>query len=236
MSPKRHHLIPETYLRAWSDGQGQVAVRRRDQVKTFVTKPVNVDVEARLYGTGIEGLWREKNFQLFKDEWPRLRTTLIQRGHLHGDDRQLACMFMALQIARTRERIAHTAFTSELLEFTKERPLSCEAVRRFITERHGHTPEDPEVEAAWTLATYEMQDSVPSFEKAFSVAMENATIRMAPLLGGLHWRVETVDAPILWTSDRPLMPWRPPSLGTGSRAWGTETPTRSGCRSVRWRC
>jgi len=28
---------------------------------------------------------------------------------------------------------------------------------------------------------------------------------------GLHWRVETVDAPILWTCDRPLMPWRPPS-------------------------
>jgi hypothetical protein len=56
-----------------------------------------------------------------------------------------------------------------------------------------------------------MQESVSSFEKAFSVSMENATIRMAPLLSGLHWRVETVDAPILWTCDRPLMPWRPPS-------------------------
>jgi hypothetical protein len=210
--PKRHHFVPETYLRAWCDADGRVAVRRRDQDRTFLTNPVNVGVETRLYGDGIEGLWREKNFKLVEDEWPRLRNDLVQRGHLHGNDRDLASTFMALQIARTRERIAHNAFTSELLEFTEERPLSRDEVRRFITERHGHTPEDPEVEAAWTLATYEMQESVPSFEKAFSVAMENATIRMAPLLGGLHWRVETVDAPILWTCDRPLMPWRPPTF------------------------
>jgi hypothetical protein len=176
-----------------------------------VTKPVNVGVETRLYGSGIEGLWREKNFQLFEDEWPRLRAGLIQRGHLHGHDRQLACMFMALQIARTREHIAQTAFASELAEFTEERPPGRDVVRRFIIERHGHTPEDPEVEAAWTLATVEMQESVASFEMAFSVSMKNATTRMAPLLDGLHWRVETVDAPVLWTSDRPVMPWRPPS-------------------------
>jgi hypothetical protein len=56
-----------------------------------------------------------------------------------------------------------------------------------------------------------MQDFVPSFEKVFSISMENATTCMAPLLSGLHWRVETVDAPILWTCDRPVMPWRPPS-------------------------
>jgi Protein of unknown function (DUF4238) len=105
-SPKRHHFVPETYLRAWCNGDGQVAVRRRDQARTFVAKPVNVGVEARLYGTGLEALWREKNFQLFEDEWPRLRAGLIQHGHLHGNDRQLVCMFMALQIARTREHIA----------------------------------------------------------------------------------------------------------------------------------
>jgi hypothetical protein len=131
--------------------------------------------------------------------------------HLHGHDRQLVSMFMALQIARSREHIAQTAFSSELAEFTEERPPSREIVHRFINERHGHTPEDAEVEAARTLATFEMQEFVASFDTAFSVSMKNATTRMAPLLDGLHWRVETVDAPVLWTSDRPVMPWRPPS-------------------------
>ena len=105
---------------------------------------------------------------------------------------------MALQIAPTREHIAQTAFSSELAEFTDERPLSHEIVRKFIIERHSHVPADAEVEAAWTLATYELQEAVASFETAFSVAIKIATTQMAPVLDGLHWRVETVDEPILW--------------------------------------
>ena len=53
--PKRHHFVPETYLRAWCDVDGRVAVRRRDRDKTFLTNPVNVGVEARLYGDGHRG-------------------------------------------------------------------------------------------------------------------------------------------------------------------------------------
>jgi hypothetical protein len=41
--------------------------------------------------------------------------------------------------------------------------------------------------------------------------MDIATRKLSPMLQDLHWRVETTDAPILWTSDRPVMPWRPPS-------------------------
>ena len=210
--PKRHHFVPEVYLRAWCDMHGRVAVRRRDQATTFVTDPVNVGVEARLYGAGIEALWREKNFSLVEEEWPRVRADLLRRGHVHGRDRDLACMFMALQIARTREHIAQATVAAELAEFTEDRPPSRETVRRFIIERHGHTPNDVEVEAAWTLASFEvMQGLPPSFDEAFSVSMDIATTKLAPLLDGLHWRVEIADTPILWASDRPVMPWRPPS-------------------------
>jgi hypothetical protein len=154
------------------------------RVETFVANPVNVGVETWLYGAGIKGLWREKNFQLVEDEWPRLRMSLIQSEHLRGRDRELACMFMALQIARTREHIAQTAFASELAEFAEKRPPSREVVRKFILQRHGHTPEDAEVEAAWTLATFEiMQERV---RQGVSISMEIATTKMAPLLDGLH--------------------------------------------------
>jgi hypothetical protein len=211
-APKRHHFVPEVHLRAWCDTNGQVAVRRRGEDATFIAHPSNVGVEAGLYGSGLEALWREKNFGLLEDQWSRLRAELINRGHLHGRDRDLASTFMALQIARTREHIAQATFVSELAEFTEERPPTQPSVRRFIQERHGHDPEEPEVAAAWTLAVSQLQQgSPPSFDEAFSISMDIAIRRLAPLIDGLHWRVETTVSPILWTSDRPVMPWPPPS-------------------------
>ena len=121
-------------------------------------------------------------------------------------------MFMALQFARTREHISKSMFVPELAEFTADRPPSRDVVCKFIQERYHHTPDDAEVEAAWDFATLQMMhESVPSFDQAFSLSMQIATTTMAPLFDGLHWRVEITDAPVLWTSDRPVMPWRPPS-------------------------
>jgi hypothetical protein len=229
--PKRHHFVPVTYLQAWCDSAGQVAVRRRDRAETYPANPKDVGVEQRLYGTGAEALWRERNFQLFEDEWPRLRRALIQRGSLHGHDRDLACMFMALQFARTREHISKSMFVPELAEFTADRPPSRDVVRKFIQERYHRTADDAEVEAAWDFATLQMMhESVPSFDQAFSLSMQIATTTMAPLFDGLHWRVEITDAPVLWTSDRPVMPWRPPSPRDEFEGSGTPTATRSGCR------
>jgi hypothetical protein len=56
---KRHHYLPESYLKAWAGERGQVAVRRRDQPDAFCTATRNVAVEADLYAlstdAGLEG-------------------------------------------------------------------------------------------------------------------------------------------------------------------------------------
>jgi Protein of unknown function (DUF4238) len=46
---KRHHYLPESYLKAWAGERGQVAVRRRDQPDAFCAATRNVAVEADLY-------------------------------------------------------------------------------------------------------------------------------------------------------------------------------------------
>jgi hypothetical protein len=117
--PKRHHYLPQSYQWAWCDAKGQVAVRRRTSAQIFLTTPENVGVETHLYGKGAQAVWRERNFWLLGDKWPALRTELTGAGNLTGRDREATAMFIALQIARTREHLASTTFVPELANFTK---------------------------------------------------------------------------------------------------------------------
>jgi Protein of unknown function (DUF4238) len=99
-----------------------------------------------------------------------------------------------------------------LAAFTAERPPTRETIRSFIRERHKHDPAQAEVEAAWNIAAYLlMQDDPPTFDDIFSISLGIGVNQTAPLLQGLHWRVDRTNEPILWTSDRPVMAWRPPS-------------------------
>jgi hypothetical protein len=188
-----------------------VTVRRRGSHRTFETGTVTVGAEFHLYGKGIEALWREKNFGLLESQWPALRTELITTGHVHGHNRSMVAAFMALQVARTREHLARATVSAQLADFTEERPISKEWVREFLKTRLRHDADETEVEAAWSLVNYELTLGQPTVDEAFWISMDVAVRQMAPLFESRNWRVETVDQPVLWTSDRPVMPWRPPS-------------------------
>jgi hypothetical protein len=123
----------------------------------------------------------------------------------------MVAAFMALQVARTREHLTRTTLSAQLAAYTDERPIPRKAVRAFLLKRLRHDADDTEVEAAWSLTNYELSLGQPTVDEAFSISMDIAVRQMAPLFENLHWRVETLDQPVLWTSDRPVMPWRPPT-------------------------
>lgn len=121
---KNHHYLPQTYQRAWCSALGTVGGPATRQGRpTFDTGTVAVGAEAHLYGDGIEALWRERNFGLLESQWPALRQELIATGHLREKNRSMVAMFMALQIARTREHLARTTLSAQLAAFTDERPI-----------------------------------------------------------------------------------------------------------------
>jgi hypothetical protein len=223
-TPKRHHYVPACYLKAWADSAEQIAVFRRGMNRPFVTGIINVACESGLYGQGGIASAREKMFGSLEEDWPRLRDKLITSGDLRGEDRSPLSLFAAFQLARTRQHIAQSEFSASVAAFSSERPVSRDVVRRFLVEKHlGFRPSDAEVGAAWTIVTYVLDSGdPPSRDEVLGMALEAAVKELAPRLSNMKWTVETCRKRILFTSDRPVMYWRPESYRDAFEGIGLE--------------
>jgi hypothetical protein len=222
---KRSHFIPVTYLRAWANDSEQVAARRRDTTKVYSPNVINVAVEAGLYGSGAVGQSREELFCSLEETWPRLRDALTRRGgEVEVELRSEVSLFAAIQLVRTRESIALAEFTSSFAGFSARRPASKDDMRAFLAEHWlKFPPSDTEVEAAWAiaLAHQQLRSEPLSRDEAISVLLKVA-IDIVPRLAALHWVVEHCREPMLFTSDRPVMCWRPRSPRDGYEGIGIE--------------
>ena len=74
---KRPHFVSVCYLRAWTDGDNKVAVRRRGAAEAFTPNVINVAVDAGNYGRGDAAQAREKMLGQLEEIWPDLRAALI---------------------------------------------------------------------------------------------------------------------------------------------------------------
>src|SRR6266496_1388030 len=130
-----------SYLKAWAGERGQVAVRRRDRPDAFCTTSRNVAVEADLYAlttdaglddalevalSEIESLLPGYLAELRDGPTPRKGSTA----------REDISDLLALQIVRTREHVGRWMFPLAAAEYTSERPISREGMRRFLAEEY----------------------------------------------------------------------------------------------------
>ena len=230
---KRPHFVPVSYLRAWAGEGDRVAVRRRSEANVFTPNIINIAVEAGIYGRGDIGRVREEMFGRLEADWPRLRETLISRGGaLDEDDRAAISVFAAVQLSRTRERVAQAEFLQAFADFSERRPVTKEDVRAFLTEHHlRFEPSDAEVEGAWILASFALNDGQPqSKDEVMAMLLHIARNEIGPRLTAMFgWTVEHCRKPTLLTSDRPVMYWRPRSVRDYYEGIGVET-----CEEIRW--
>jgi hypothetical protein len=214
MATKRPHFVPATYLRAWADGDDQVVVRRRNTLKVYTPNVINVAVEAGMYGRGALGQIREEMFGSLEQVWSNLREALTnQGGRVDVEIRNQVSLFAALQLIRTRERLAQAEFLSSFAAFSARRPVAKDDIRTFLTERWlRFPPSDSEVEGAWTIAYVALREGEPSGkDEMIAMLVDIAVNEIAPRLIKFHWTVERCRKPLLFTSDRPVMSWRPRS-------------------------
>jgi hypothetical protein len=218
---RRPHYVPRTYLRAWANQADQVSYRRRDRTTAVVTNITNVAVRGGIYGEGELGEAREVLFQQVEEEWDSLRSELIIGGDLGGERRSLLAVYAAIQLNRTAKHGDQMNFICNVAASTDERPIPKSAVREYLTALDGSGPDDGEVEAAWTFIAGAPGIATP--DEMLSVGMDVAVTQIAPRLELMRWRVEKFPAPVLLTSDCPVMAWRRPDPDRPVGGVGIET-------------
>jgi hypothetical protein len=203
-----------SYLKAWADERGQVAVRRRDQPDAFCTSTLNVAVEADLYAlptdagpddalevalSEIEAVLPGYLAELRDGPTPR------KRSQAREDISDL----LALQIVRTREHVGQWMFPMAAAEYTGERPISREGMRRFLTEEYlGETPREQEIQGALDFANYMLSKGMPEKREILSILLRTAGDELAPRLAKMAWAVEMSKDHTFVTTDRPVAMWR----------------------------
>jgi hypothetical protein len=209
---KRHHYLPESYLRAWADETGQVAVRRRDRTDAFCTTTRNVAVEADLYALPtLAGPDDTLEVALSEIEahlpgyLARLRDGPTPRkGTTARDD---ISDLLALQIVRTREHVGRWVFPLDAAEFTGERPISQEGMRRFLAEYLGETPREQEIQGALDFANYMLSKGMPGKQEILSILFRSGE-ELAAKLAKMAWAVEISNDRRFVTTDRPVAMWK----------------------------
>lgn len=211
---KRHHFLPQSYLRAWANDRDQVLVRRRDRDVSFTTSIINVAVQANLYSMpGEDGPDDRIERELARIEGP-LATLLDQvRNHRTprpgSQERSHLSDLIALQIVRTPEYFDFWTMAGRVAEFTGERPVSLAGVRRFLTEAYlVDPPSDGEVQGASDFVNVALLQDLPEKSEMFDVMFRIAREEIAPRLEQKAWAVERTSGPPFVTTDRPVSVWR----------------------------
>lgn len=230
--PKRQHYLPQSYLKAWADEKHQVAARRRDKAEAFPVSIRNIAIEADLYSIPSEDGpddALEVAFSRVEQDLPALLAQLREHNvpKKTAPARRQISHLLALQRARTPEHLDQWLFPIKAAEFTNERPMSYDGMRRFLTEVHlGVRPVDSEVAAACDFANYVLTKGPPTKQQLLTMMIEIAERKITPHLAEMAWSVETSPRRAFITSDRPLVEWtaRPPrhqgvGLGNAQEVW-----------------
>lgn len=223
-SPRRHHLLPQFYLRSFTDERGQVRIIDRATGHEFTTGTTNVFVERDYYTVSsvdaeddpqlIEGLYAQIE-GVAAPVFERLRAGDFPLG---APERSEFASFMALQVSRGR---MFRRWMEELTNQTGRMMLrmAAEAPPDYWEAKHAEweaNPERPEPPPPLTDQQREMLREGTSFEikpsREHVIEMSFAALEeMTFVLMAMTWRLLVFDEHCLFSSEHPLSYWREPS-------------------------
>lgn len=219
---KRHHFVPQGYLKAWADENNQIAVRNRKDAKCYLANTKNVALEADLYTAYSFGKEPDDHLEeMLGDEIDGPAPVLLSRlaeGKLprkDSDDRSEISKFLAMQFVRTPDRIDQSLFVPSVLEASgsPRGPVGKDVVRAYLAHRRlGEMPSDREVEAAadWVNGMLAQPGPMPSRDDAIKMMFRIAKEHLAPVIRDKAWSVEIDPDGRFLTADLPVSKyWSP---------------------------
>jgi Protein of unknown function (DUF4238) len=128
-APRKHHYVPQFYLRGFTGDKGQLLVTDRPSEKTFRTDPKNVAAQRDFNTVDIEGMDPqavEKGLAEFEGEVaPALERIKAAKSLSVKEDRDLLMnLICALAIRNPRQRATINDFVGEIAQTVAEMALA----------------------------------------------------------------------------------------------------------------
>jgi len=212
--PRRHHYIPQFYLRRFADQQGHVRMIRRSTGKSVKSSVTNAAVTTGFYDVEAEtGLPRDSFEAALGDvegEAAQALKRVDERTWPPSDyDRATVAMFMGLQMVRTPEHrfmfeeMADVQLKSNLTVITRDEVAD-------ILVKAGEDPSEENIDEH--LAAIRQTDEYTlTMGQGFmwGVLLGDVAPRLAMVLSeGYDWHLMESDRRVLATSDHPVLPWK----------------------------
>ncbi|MEU1502189.1 DUF4238 domain-containing protein [Streptomyces sp. NPDC005732] len=229
--PKLHHYVPQGYLARFGRGD-MVRVRRRCPPKTHLSNVKNVAAETGLYtvtdSNGMPSTAIEHELSGLEGQGLAALRRIDETGMppvVGTEDRELFCLYLAVQMARTPRKRTSPLFGRNVTAYANGRDVDKALMAEYLTRKHlGHPPRADEVQGAWDYyhgmrAMNGGQDT--THDEAVELTFASVQVCI-PHYRARHWRLEISRKPIFLTSDAPLVLWRPESPSDAYRGFGLE--------------
>lgn len=209
-----------------------VRVKRRHPRKTHLANVKNVAAQTGLYTiTGDDGRPSTVIEQELSALEGRVLATLRRMDaagtppDVGTDVRELLCLYLAVQKARTPGNRTSALFGRDVTAYANGREIDLALMAEYLTRKHlGHPPKASETQGAWDFyhgARVMNGGSDTTHEEAVAVTLGAVQVCL-PQYRARHWRLETSRKPTFLTSDAPLVLWRPETPSDAYRGFGLE--------------
>lgn len=218
---KRHHVVPEFYLRRFANEKERITVVRRG-ARPHTTHVRNAGVVGKFNIVtdpgGNPSLVVEKMFADFEGLAKPIIEQIAATGHIPmHEPRSLVAQYMALQYTRTPEWRDIANIEAEIHAKTLMSAHTDASLRKMLRAMHGREPTEEEFAAAQyardNIDEFTIEESNNDF---FRAAIRLATDDVMPhFLHEMHWHLVQADDPVFITSDHPIVFHRAPGIPVG---------------------